>query len=70
MRTVLVGVADRPNRGGDCPTVSLPALTHNTLSGVVDLSCIEPNEVNMLDMQNPPSGGAKRKQEGRRAWEI
>src|SRR5215467_14066472 len=66
MRTVLVGVADRPNRDGDCPTVSLRALTHNTLSGIVDLSCIESNELNMLDTQIPPSGGAKRKQ-GRNA---
>jgi hypothetical protein len=45
---------------------SLLALTKNTVSGIVNLSCIEPNELNMLDKQNPPSGGAKLKQ-GRKA---
>jgi hypothetical protein len=48
------------------PQRSLLALTNNTVSRIVNLSCIEPNELNMLDKQNPPSGGAKRKQ-GRKA---
>jgi hypothetical protein len=64
--TIIIGVADRPNRDGDRPTAVLVGAHQQYRSGIANLSCIEPNELNMLDTQNPPSGGAKRKQ-GRKA---